>query len=106
MLDHEIKKEIDSMTTLCLDQIKLIQETHGTSISDIRSQAEKCLVKDYLVDNHTSTTPKKRVIVVPSLASIEEMRTPAYEISEKGVKLALTESKIPHLQRTPFAYLN
>ncbi|KAK7853037.1 kinesin-like protein kin-5b [Quercus suber] len=106
MLDHENKKEIDSMTTLCLDQIKLIQETHGTSISDIRSQAEKCLVKDYLVDNHTSTTPKKRVIVVPSLASIEEMRTPAYEISEKGVKLALTESKIPHLQRTPFAYLN
>ena len=41
-----------------------------------------------------------------SLASIEEMRTPAYEISEKGVKLALTESQIPHLQRTPFADLN
>ncbi|XP_030926960.1 kinesin-like protein KIN-5B [Quercus lobata] len=106
MLDHENKKEIDSITTSCLDQIKLIQETHGTSISDIRSQAEKCLVKDYLVDNHTSTTPKKRVMVVPSLASIEEMRTPAYEISEKGVMLALTESKIPHLQRTPFADLN
>ena len=49
MLDHVNKKEIDSMTTLCLDQIKLIQETHGTNISDIRSQAEKCLVKDYLV---------------------------------------------------------
>ena len=49
MLDHVNKKEIDSMTTLCLDQIKLIQEMHGTNVSDIRSQAEKCLVKDYLV---------------------------------------------------------
>jgi kinesin family protein 11 len=55
---------------------------------------------------------------VPSLASIEEMRTPAYEIykedntAENTLKLTLTESKIPHLavssilQRTPFADLN
>lgn len=119
VLDCENKKEIDSVTTLCLDQLKLIQEKHGKSISDIRSQAEKSLVNDYLVDNnHTSSTPKKRVIVVPSLASIEEMRTPAYEIykedntAENTLKLTLTESKIPHLavssilQRTPFADLN
>ncbi|KAG7964695.1 hypothetical protein I3843_09G183900 [Carya illinoinensis] len=119
ILDRENKKEIDSMTTLCLDQLKLTQEKHGGSMSNIRSQAEKCLVKDYLVDEHTSATPKKRDIAVPSLASIEEMRTPIFEIenkdnntSEDGLKWAVTESKIPHLaaspmlQRTPFADIN
>lgn len=48
-LDHENKKEIDSMTTSCLGQAKSMQEKHGESISNIRSQAEKCLTKDYMV---------------------------------------------------------
>ncbi|XP_059462978.1 kinesin-like protein KIN-5B [Corylus avellana] len=118
MLDRENKKEIDSTTALCLDQLKSIQEKHGESISNIRSQAEKCLIKDYLVDEHSRTTPKKRVIVVPSLASIEEMREPDFEMdkeantSENRLKWTPTESKIPHptvspiLQRTPFADVN
>ncbi len=55
VLDCENKKEIDSVTTLCLDQLKLIQEKHGKSISDIRSQAEKSLVNDYLVPSHLNS---------------------------------------------------
>ena len=39
----------ESLTNLCLDQLKTVQENHGESISNIRSEAEKCLVKDYLV---------------------------------------------------------
>ncbi|KAB1224008.1 hypothetical protein CJ030_MR2G007944 [Morella rubra] len=118
MVDRQNKKKVDTMTTLCLDQLKMTQEKHGGSISNIRSQAEKCLVKDYLVDDHNSTTPKKRAVVVPSLASIEDMRTPAFAIdnendtSENRLKWAPTESKIPRLavspilQRTPFVHLN
>lgn len=49
ILDLENKKEIESMTTSCLDQLTSIQEKHGGSISNIRSQAEKCLTKDYMV---------------------------------------------------------
>lgn len=49
MRDQESKKEIDSMTTACLDQLKLIQEKHGENITSIRNQAEKSLTKDYLV---------------------------------------------------------
>ncbi|PPS00355.1 hypothetical protein GOBAR_AA20312 [Gossypium barbadense] len=79
--DRECKKEIDSLTNCCLDQLKTVQEKHGESISNIRSEAEKCITRDYLVDNHTK--PKKRDIVVPSLASIEEMRTSAFEDIEK-----------------------
>lgn len=70
------------------------------------------------MDEHSSTTPKKRVMVVPSLASIEEMREHAFDIdkednsSENRLKWTPTESKIPHstvspiLQRTPFADVN
>lgn len=47
--DHETKKELDSMSSLCLDQLKSIREKHSGSISDIRNRAEHCLRKDYLV---------------------------------------------------------
>ncbi|KAH1039432.1 hypothetical protein J1N35_041175 [Gossypium stocksii] len=79
--DRECKKEIDSLTNCCLDQLKTVQEKHSESISNIRSEAEKCITRDYLVDNHTK--PNMRDIVVPSLASIEEMRTSAFEDIEK-----------------------
>ncbi|MBA0596870.1 hypothetical protein Gorai_013676 [Gossypium raimondii] len=118
--DRECKKEIDSLTNCCLDQIKTVQEKHGESISNIRSAAEKCITRDYLVDNHT--IPKKRDIVVPSLASIEEMRTSsAFEDIEKEEnnlennnrsKWGYNEGKIQQQitslspNRTPFADVN
>ncbi|KHG11578.1 kinesin-related protein [Gossypium arboreum] len=117
--DRECKKEIDSLTNCCLDQLKTVQEKHGESISNIRSEAEKCITRDYLVDNHTK--PKKRDIVVPSLASIEEMRTSAFEDIEKEgnnlennnrSKWGYNEGKIQQQitslspNRTPFADVN
>ncbi|XP_022748299.1 kinesin-like protein KIN-5B [Durio zibethinus] len=121
LCDHQSKKEIDSFTTVCLDQLKTVQENHGESISKIRSEAEKCLVKDYSVDHHSNTTPKKREIVVPSLESIEEMRTPSFEDvkeaennSKNRSKWDNSESKIQQQvtcmafspNRTPFADVN
>ncbi|MBA0746972.1 hypothetical protein Gogos_009443 [Gossypium gossypioides] len=117
--DRECKKEIDSLTNCCLDQLKTVQEKHGESISNIRSEAEKCITRDYLVDNHT--IPKKRDIFVPSLASIEEMRTSAFEDIEKEEnnlennnrsKWGYNEGKIQQQitslspNRTPFADVN
>ncbi|MBA0660865.1 hypothetical protein Goklo_012814 [Gossypium klotzschianum] len=118
LCDRECKKEIDSLTNCCLDQLKTVQEKHGESISNIRSEAEKCITRDYLVDNHT--IPKKRDIVVPSLASIEEMRTSAFEDIEKEEnnlennrsKWGYNEGKIQQQitslspNRTPFADVN
>ncbi|GMN35769.1 hypothetical protein TIFTF001_042281 [Ficus carica] len=111
--DQENKKEMDFMTALCLDQLKLIQEKHGRSISDIRSQAEKCFIKDYLVDQHTNDTPKKRIVSVLSMSSIEEMRCPAFEnIAEKKSTWSHghADSKIPRPSfspiRTPFTDVN
>ncbi|KAE8719095.1 ATP binding microtubule motor family protein isoform 2 [Hibiscus syriacus] len=118
--DHECKKEIDSFTKSCVDQLKTVQEKHGESITNIRSEAQKCLTKDYLVDDH-HTKPKKRDTVVPSLASIEGMRMPTDFEDDKGEENNLeknrskwgnNESKIQqHVtsfspSRTPFTDVN
>lgn len=115
--DRVSKKEMDCLTSTCLDQLKTIQEQHGQGVSNIRSEAEKRLVKDYLVDQHTDTTPKKRVLVVPSLESIEEMRTSSLEkhkgddVSENVARWSQTGSKVQvqmelSPNRTPFASVN
>ncbi|CAJ2627591.1 unnamed protein product [Trifolium pratense] len=110
LMDHENKKEIDSMTTQWLEQLISLQDKHGEDISDIHVQAEKSLVKDYLVDKETSSTSHKKIVSVPSLASIEEMRTKIREENfiEKQLKWIEVESKIPRLaeNRTPFADVN
>ncbi|KAJ7977073.1 Kinesin-like protein [Quillaja saponaria] len=115
MLDHENKKQIDSITVLCMEQLKAIQEKHGEDVSNIQSQSENCLIKNYLIDRHTGLTPKRSAIAVPSIASIEEMRTFAHENVKEDNSLgnglrSQTESKIPSLAvspiRTPFADMN
>lgn len=66
-----------------------------------------------------NTTPKKRAIAIPSLASIEEMRTPAFNdltenmITDNTSKWAPTDGKIQQQQhvaaspnRTPFGSVN
>ncbi|KAK7345653.1 hypothetical protein VNO77_16261 [Canavalia gladiata] len=112
MLDHENKKEMDSMTTRWLGQLNSLQDKHGEDISNIHVQAEKCLVKDYMVDQNASSTSQKRIISVPSPTSFEEMRTLITEnkSTENQLKLIHAESKIPlHATspiRTPFADVN
>uniref|UniRef100_A0A6N2KYN2 Kinesin motor domain-containing protein n=1 Tax=Salix viminalis TaxID=40686 RepID=A0A6N2KYN2_SALVM len=110
MRDQETKKEIDSITSLCQGLLKSTQENHGDRISNIRSKAEKCLTKDYLVDQNSGTAPKRRAIAAaPSLASIEERRTVVALESlkelgnlEKGAKWSHAESKIPKHHATSF----
>ncbi|KAF5181319.1 Kinesin-like protein kin-5b [Thalictrum thalictroides] len=119
-LDHETKKEIELMSTLCLGQLKSIQEKHSENISTIRSRADQCLTKEYLVDNITSTTRENRGIIVPTLESIEALKTPSLEnlVAKlrplNSSKINNPGSKIQHLEqpcsvspnRSPFAAVN
>ncbi|CAL9196791.1 unnamed protein product [Musa hybrid cultivar] len=75
VLDHEVMERIESTSTMCFDHLKGLQDTHSENVKDIRSLADKCLLREYTVDNPTSLTPTKRSLNVPSLASIEELRT-------------------------------
>ncbi|CAJ1968372.1 unnamed protein product [Sphenostylis stenocarpa] len=109
-LDHENKKAMDTMTTRWLEQLNSLQDKHGEDVSNIHVQAEKSLVKDYLVDENERS--QKRIISVPSPASFEEMRTLITEdkSTENPLKLIHAESKISRLgvspNRTPFADVN
>ncbi|CAI0472575.1 unnamed protein product [Linum tenue] len=126
--DQESTKEMDAMATLCMNQLKTIQEKHGESIASIRSKADKCLTQDYEVDEDTSSRPERRVISVPSMSSIEKMRMsfPAAangsveeEEENVGYRLSskwshhhhhqMTESKNPqlvHSSRAPLGDVN
>lgn len=112
-LDQEAKKEIDSSSILCLDQLKCIRENHTERVTKIRNQAEQCLRKDYLVDQNNSTSPIRQKISVPSLESIEELR--AFAVGDVMEKL--TSEKQPNCikiqqpclasqNRSPFADVN
>eukprot|EP00268_Persea_americana_P005260 TRINITY_DN11765_c0_g1_i2.p1 TRINITY_DN11765_c0_g1~~TRINITY_DN11765_c0_g1_i2.p1 ORF type:complete len:137 (-),score=20.97 TRINITY_DN11765_c0_g1_i2:504-914(-) len=78
-LDKEAKTEIESMLALGFSQLKALKDNHTENTSNIRSQADRYLQKEYLIDQPTCTTPKKQAITVPTLASIEELRTPSFD---------------------------
>ncbi|KAI3826224.1 hypothetical protein L1987_00269 [Smallanthus sonchifolius] len=75
MLDQEMKKEFDSMSNIFLDHLTSLKDKHGDTTEKMLSQAD-CLKKDYQVDH--DSTPRKHEIDVPSLTSIEAMRTPSF----------------------------
>ncbi|KAL7136508.1 hypothetical protein ABFS83_10G035900 [Erythranthe nasuta] len=108
-LDKENSKEINIITTASLDQLNSTRVKHNENVSDIRNRSEQCIQKDYLVEQKTDVTPKKRVITIPSLESIEEMKTRIVNVDAKNHKSKWenTENKIsPHQQRTPFQDVN
>lgn len=110
-MDYETKKHFDSMSSLCLEQLERTREKHSEGVLNIRNRVEHCLKKDYLIDQQT--TPQKRIITIPSLDSIEEMRTQVSEL-EKRPKLCKNDTKINEQQqvlgsspnRAPFAQVN
>ncbi|KAL0309816.1 UNVERIFIED_CONTAM: Kinesin-like protein KIN-5B [Sesamum radiatum] len=107
-LDKANNKEINMITTSSLDQLKLTQLNYSEQISDIRNRSEQCIHKDYLVEQKTNVTPKKRLISIPSLESIEKMRTPICDVDTKNrSKLENNGNKsLQDQHRTPFQNVN
>ncbi|KAK9154233.1 hypothetical protein Sjap_001713 [Stephania japonica] len=119
MLDRKVEKEVESMSRLAFDHLQLFRHRHSESVSNIRSQAEQSLTKDYQyqVGHSSNTTPKKKAVVVPTLTSIEELRTPSLNNlvlkmrSSNNWKGGYLEGKVLQREalspsRTPFAAIN
>ncbi|KAJ9559037.1 hypothetical protein OSB04_013651 [Centaurea solstitialis] len=114
MLDQEMGKELDSMSKICLDHLICLEDKHGDRTTNMLNQAE-CLKKAYQVDGDSG--PRKHEIDVPSMTSIEAMRTPAFAdlLSDNQHKFVENVSKPKvHNQRlstgspnrSPFADVN
>ncbi|KAG9155094.1 hypothetical protein Leryth_011080 [Lithospermum erythrorhizon] len=106
-LDAQTNKKISSISAICSDQLDASRNNHSKGVSLIRNTAEQYLRRDYMVDQDSDGTSKKRLLSIPSLASIEAMRTP---VGDKGPRLTEMESKMlqqpSSFHRTPFAYIN
>ncbi|KAL0896844.1 hypothetical protein Bca101_080805 [Brassica carinata] len=107
MEDRENKATTDAIVETSMKQVTLLQEKHGQAVSNIRDKAEQSLIKDYQVDQRKNETPKKLPITVPSLASIEEMRTlfPKNILSEEDTSMEKRSTKQGQEEannRTPF----
>ncbi|PIN10075.1 Kinesin-like protein [Handroanthus impetiginosus] len=78
-LDHEACANLDSMIVPCCGDLRELNSGHYHKIVEITENAGKCLLEEYMVDQPSCSTPRKRLINPPSIASIEELRTPSFE---------------------------
>lgn len=108
VLDKAHCKEINMIALTSLDQLNSMRMNHGECMSGISSRSEQCIHKDYLVEQKTNVSPKKRVIAIPSMEWIEEMRTPVGDVDTKSrLKGDNTDNKILQDQhRIPFQDVN
>ncbi|KAL5765965.1 hypothetical protein ACOSP7_016582 [Xanthoceras sorbifolium] len=78
-LDHDACANLNSMIVPCCGDLRELKGGHYHRIVEITENAGKCLLDEYTVDEPSCSTPRKRSFNLPSIASIEELRTPAFE---------------------------
>ncbi|XP_077239637.1 kinesin-like protein KIN-5D [Tasmannia lanceolata] len=78
-LDHDACGNMDSMIIPCCGELRNLKSGHYHKVVEITENAGKCLDEEYMVDESSCSTPRKRIFSLPSVASIEELRTPSFE---------------------------
>ncbi|KAG8387758.1 hypothetical protein BUALT_Bualt02G0054600 [Buddleja alternifolia] len=78
-LDHEACENLDSMISPCCGELRDLNSGHHHKIVEINENAGKCVQEEYMMDQPSCSTPRNRQINLPSIASIEELRTPSFE---------------------------
>ncbi|GAB2274291.1 Kinesin-like protein KIN-5D [Dionaea muscipula] len=78
-LDHDARGNLDSTIVPCFGDLSELRSGHHHKVVEITDHAGKCLLNEYKVDEPTCSTPRKRCFNLPSVASLEELRTPAFE---------------------------
>ncbi|XP_019436239.1 PREDICTED: kinesin-like protein KIN-5D isoform X2 [Lupinus angustifolius] len=79
-LDHEACGNLNSTIVPCCGDLRELKGTHYHKIVEITENAGNCLLNEYMmVDEPSCSTPRKRPINLPSVSSLEELRTPSFE---------------------------
>ncbi|KAF2300458.1 hypothetical protein GH714_013535 [Hevea brasiliensis] len=93
-LDHDACGNLNSMIVPCCEDLRKLKGGHYHKIVEITDNAGKCLQDEYVVDEPSScSTPRKRSYNLPSVASIEELRTPAFEELLKSFGIQSMQNK-------------
>lgn len=78
-LDKDACENLDSMIVPCCGELRELKSGHYHKIVEITENAGKCLLEEYLVDEPSCSTPRRRPYNLPSSGSIEELRTPPFD---------------------------
>ncbi|XP_024019126.1 kinesin-like protein KIN-5D [Morus notabilis] len=79
LLDHDACGNLNSMIVPCCGDLRELKGGHYHKIVEITENSGKCLLDEYVVDEPSCSTPRKRSFNLPSVASLEELRTPSFE---------------------------
>ncbi|XP_038993034.1 kinesin-like protein KIN-5D [Hibiscus syriacus] len=78
-LDRDSCGNMNSMIFPCCDDLRNLKGGHYDKIVEITENAAKCLEDEYMVDKPSCSTPRKRSFNLPSVSSIDELKTPPFE---------------------------
>ncbi|KAJ3676388.1 hypothetical protein LUZ60_003800 [Juncus effusus] len=78
-LDHDACENMNVILTPCHENIMELRSGHYVKVVQITENAGKSLEEDYLVDEPSCSTPRKREINLPTAEYIEELRTPDFD---------------------------
>ncbi|XVE59170.1 hypothetical protein DITRI_Ditri05aG0024100 [Diplodiscus trichospermus] len=78
-LDHDACGNMNSMIVPCCEDLRELKGGHYHKIVEITENAGKCLEDEYMVDKPSCSTPRKRSFNIPSVSSIEELKTLPFE---------------------------
>ncbi|GLT33853.1 hypothetical protein SLA2020_084100 [Shorea laevis] len=78
-LDHDACRNLNSIILPCYGDLRELKGGHYHKIVEITENAGKCLLDEYMVDEPSCSTPRKRSFNLPSVSSIEELKTPPFE---------------------------
>ncbi|KAK7404642.1 hypothetical protein VNO78_05597 [Psophocarpus tetragonolobus] len=78
-LDHDACGNLNSMIIPCCSGLRELKGGHYHKIIEITQNAGICLLSEYEIDEPSCSTPRKRSFNLPSVSSIQELRTPSFE---------------------------
>ncbi|KAJ4903174.1 P-loop containing nucleoside triphosphate hydrolases superfamily protein [Raphanus sativus] len=78
-LDKDASADINSTIAPTYGSLKELRTHHDNNVVQIKDNTGKCLGHEYKVDEATSSTPRKRQYNIPTVDSIEELKTPSFE---------------------------
>ncbi|KAG5602908.1 hypothetical protein H5410_034278 [Solanum commersonii] len=78
-LDRDACRNLDSMIVPSCGELRELKSGHHHKVVEITDHAGQCLSQEYMVDEPSCSTPKKRAFSIPSAGSIEELKTPSFE---------------------------
>ncbi|KAH6821999.1 P-loop containing nucleoside triphosphate hydrolases superfamily protein [Perilla frutescens var. hirtella] len=78
-LDEEACGSVDWISSRCCGELRQLKSGHQQEIVEITENAGTCLLEDYMVDRPSCSTPTRRSMNIPSIASIENLKTPCFE---------------------------